>query len=136
MAYRETITQAVTIDYTHKKQTGGSGQFAASRSSSNRCQPGSGFVFENEDRRRLGAEGISSRASKRASRRRRNGVLAGFPMIDFKATLIDGAYHEVDFERAGIRNRGPRRLPRRLRERRGPKLLEPIMKVEVVTPED
>ena len=62
-------------------------------------------------------------------------MLAGFPVIDFKVTLIDGAYHDVDFERAGVRNRRPRGLPGRPAKAQC-KLLEPIMKVEVVTPED
>ena len=63
-------------------------------------------------------------------------LLAGFPVIDFKATLIDGAYHDVDSIGAGLRNRGARRVPRSCCRRAAPVLLEPIMKVEVVTPED
>ncbi|HAM47080.1 MAG TPA: elongation factor G, partial [Alphaproteobacteria bacterium] len=135
VAYRETISKPTEIDYTHKKQTGGSGQFARIKLQFEPLEPGEGQHFENKvvggsvPREYIpGVEkGIFSVAE--------SGVLAGFPVIDFKVTLVDGASHDVDssvmaFEiaaRAAFRE-GVRQA--------GPKLLEPIMRVEVVTPED
>ncbi len=135
VAYRETITKSSYIDYTHKKQTGGSGQFARVKMELEPGDPGTGFVFEskvvggNVPREYIpGVEkGIRSVLD--------NGILAGFPMLDMKATLVDGAYHDVDssvmaFEIAS------RAAFREAAQKAGPKLLEPMMKVEVVTPED
>ena len=135
VAYRETISKPTEVDYTHKKQTGGSGQFARIKLQFEPLEPGEGQHFENKivggsvPREYIpGVEkGIFSVAE--------SGVLAGFPVIDFKVTLVDGASHDVDssvmaFEiasRAAFRE-GVRQA--------GPKLLEPIMRVEVVTPED
>jgi elongation factor G len=135
VAYRETITKPSYVDYTHKKQTGGSGQFARVKFDLEPGDPGTGFVFEskvvggNVPREYIpGVEkGIRSVLD--------NGILAGFPMLDMKVTLTDGAYHEVDssvmaFEIAS------RAAFREAAQKAGPKLLEPMMKVEVVTPED
>jgi elongation factor G len=135
VAYRETITKPSYIDYTHKKQTGGSGQFARVKMELEPGDPGTGFVFEskvvggNVPREYIpGVEkGIRSVLD--------NGILAGFPMLDLKVKLVDGAYHEVDssvmaFEIAS------RAAFREAAQKAGPKLLEPMMKVEVVTPED
>jgi elongation factor G len=135
VAYRETITRKAEIDYTHKKQTGGSGQFARVKMEIAPGEPGSGFTFESKvvggsvPREYIpGVEkGIKSVLD--------NGVLAGFPVIDVHVTLLDGAYHEVDssvmaFEIAA------RAAMREGLQKAGPKLLEPIMKVEVVTPEE
>ncbi len=135
VAYRETITKTFEIDYTHKKQTGGSGQFARVKIVFEPNEPGGGVVFEssivggNVPKEYIpGVEkGIKGSAD--------NGVLAGFPMIDFKASLIDGAYHDVDssvlaFEIAA------RAAFREGMVKAGPVLLEPMMKVEVVTPEE
>ena len=133
---RDHQPQTSSIDYTHKKQTGGSGQFAPHQARVRAARPGSGFVFENEVVGGTVPKEFIPGVEKGLEASRDTGVLAGFPVIDFKATLIDGAYHDVDFERAGVRDRRPRGLPRRPCRRRGPKLLEPIMKVEVVTPED
>ena len=135
VAYRETITQTAEIDYTHKKQSGGTGQFARIKLIIEPAQPGEGFVFEskivggNVPKEYIPGvqKGIESVLS--------SGVVAGFPMLDIKATLIDGAYHDVDssvlaFEiagRAGFREGA---------KKAGAKLLEPIMKVEVVSPDD
>ena len=135
VAYRETITKAAEVDYTHKKQTGGSGQFARVKIHFEPLQPGEGTQFEsavvggNVPREYIpGVEkGIKSVAD--------SGILAGFPVIDFKATLMDGASHDVDssvmaFEIAG------RAAFREAAEKAKAKLLEPVMKVEVVTPDD
>jgi elongation factor G len=135
VAYRETLTKAVDIDYTHKKQTGGSGQFARVRIQFEPLPAGSGFVFENEVVGGSVPREFVPGVEKGLNASRDNGVLANFPLIDFKATLVDGAYHEVDsnvltFEIAA------RAAFRELKERKAVKLLEPIMKVEVVTPDD
>lgn len=135
VAYRETIGRPAELDYTHKKQTGGSGQFARIKLELEPGEPGSGEIFDskivggNVPKEYIpGVEkGITSVAS--------GGVLAGFPLIDFKITLVDGAYHDVDssvmaFEIAS------RAAFRELVMSAKPKLLEPIMRVEVVTPEE
>ncbi|OJV45040.1 MAG: translation elongation factor G [Alphaproteobacteria bacterium 43-37] len=135
VAYRETITKTCEVDYTHKKQTGGSGQFARIKLRLEPLEPGSGFLFESAIVGGAVPREYIPGVQKGLSASCESGVLAGFPMIDFKATLIDGAYHDVDssvlaFEiaaRAAYREGLPKA---------GPKLLEPIMKVEVVTPEE
>ena len=135
VAYRETLTKAVEIDYTHKKQTGGSGQFARVKIAFEPLVAGSGFVFENDVVGGSVPKEYVPGVEKGLNASKDSGVLAGFPLIDFKATLIDGDYHEVDsnvltFEIAS------RAAFRELKERKAVKLLEPMMKVEVVTPED
>ncbi len=134
VAYRETITKVYDVDYTHKKQTGGSGQFARVKFTIEPGAPASGYIFENKivggsiPREYIPGvdKGIQSVMS--------SGPLAGFPMLDITVTLTDGAYHDVDssvmaFEIAS------RAAFREAVGRAGPKLLEPIMKVEVMTPE-
>ncbi len=135
VAYRETITKPYSIDYTHKKQTGGSGQFARVIIDFEPLPPGSGFQFENKVVGGNIPKEYIPGVSKGLEASLGNGVVAGYPTIDFKATLKDGAYHDVDssvlaFEiaaRAAFREGLPKAAP---------VLLEPIMKVEVVTPED
>jgi len=135
VAYRETITKKTNIDYTHKKQSGGSGQFAKISLVVEPLPPGSGFVFENEVVGGSVPKEFIPGVEKGLEASLSNGVVAGFPTIDFKATLVDGGYHDVDssvlaFEiaaRAAFREGMPKA---------GPVLLEPIMKVEVVTPEE
>ncbi len=135
VAYRETLTKPSYVDYTHKKQTGGSGQFARVKLEIEPGEPGSGYVFESKV---VGgnvpkeyvpgvAKGIQSVID--------TGVLAGFPVLDVKVALVDGAYHDVDssvmaFEIAS------RAAFREGAAKAGPKLLEPIMAVEAVTPEE
>ncbi len=135
VAFRETVSKRADVDYTHKKQTGGSGQFARVKMTIEPNEAGKGYEFVNKV---IGgnvpkeyipgvAKGVLSVVE--------NGVLAGFPMLDIKVTLTDGAYHDVDssvmaFEIAS------RAAFREGALKAGPKLLEPIMKVEVVTPED
>jgi len=135
VAYRETISRMSEIDYTHKKQTGGAGQFARVKIRFEPLTPGSGFQFESAIVGGSVPKEFVPGVQKGLESARHTGVIAGFPMIDFKATLIDGAYHDVDssvlaFEiasRAAYREGLPKC---------GPKLLEPLMKVEVVTPDD
>ena len=135
VAYRETISKLADVDYTHKKQTGGSGQFARVKIKFEPLPPGSGFEFVstvtggNVPREYIpGVEkGIAGALS--------NGIISGFPMTDLKATLYDGGSHDVDssvmaFELAS------RAAFREGAAKAGPQLLEPTMKVEVVTPED
>ena len=135
VAYRETLTKAVAIDYTHKKQTGGSGQFARVKIEFEPLPPGSGFVFENDVVGGTVPREFVPGVEKGLKSQKETGLLAGFPVIDFKATLVDGAYHDVDsnvltFEIAA------RAAFRELAQKGGVRLLEPIMNVEVVTPED
>jgi elongation factor G len=135
VAYRETITRSVEHVYTHKKQTGGSGQYAKIKVNFEPLPPGGGVVFENDVvGGRVPREYIPG-VEKGIIGAAETGVLAGFPMIDFKATLTDGDYHDVDssvlaFEIAA------RACYREGIAKAGPVLLEPVMRVEVVTPED
>ena len=135
VAYRETLGKRTEIDYTHKKQTGGSGQFARVKLVFEPVEPGVGYSFESKVVGGSVPKEYVPGVEKGLESAKDNGLLAGFPVIDFKATLVDGAYHDVDssvlaFEIAS------RAAFRELRERGAPKLLEPIMKVEVTTPED
>jgi elongation factor G len=135
VAYRETITRTAEIDYTHKKQTGGSGQYARLKLVFEPLEVGDGFVFENKVVGGSVPKEYIPGVEKGLNSAKEAGVIAGFPLIDFKATLIDGASHDVDssvmaFEiasRAAFREGIPKARP---------KLMEPIMRVEVVTPED
>ncbi|MFN4297826.1 MAG: elongation factor G [Brevundimonas sp.] len=135
VAYRESLGKAAEIDYTHKKQTGGTGQFARIKMLFEPGEPGSGFVFESKIVGGNVPKEYIPGVQKGIESAKDNGLLAGFPLIDFKATLIDGAYHDVDssvlaFEIAS------RAAFKELRTQGAPKLLEPIMAVEVVTPEE
>ncbi len=135
VAYRETITQPTSIDYTHKKQSGGAGQFAKVVMEFEPLAKGGGFVFESKIvGGRVPKEYIPG-VEKGLKASTDSGFLAGFPVIDFKCTLVDGAFHDVDssvmaFEiaaRAAFREAMPKAKA---------VLLEPMMKVEVVTPEE
>ena len=135
VAYRESITRKADIDYTHKKQTGGTGQFARIKVTVEPGEPGSGFIFESAIVGGNVPKEYIPGVIKGFESAKENGLLAGFPLIDFKVTLTDGAYHDVDssvlaFEIAA------RAAFKELREKAGPRLLEPVMKVEVVTPEE
>jgi len=134
VAYRETITKKTQIDYTHKKQSGGSGQFARVIIDFEPQEPGAGYSFEAKIVGGAVPKEYIPGVEKGLAASVDTGVFAGFPTIDFKATLVDGAFHDVDssalaFEiaaRAAFREGMPKA---------GPVLLEPMMKVEVVTPE-
>lgn len=135
VAYRESISRKAEIDYTHKKQTGGTGQFARVKLVFEPGEPGSDFVFESAIVGGAVPKEYIPGVEKGLKSAKDNGLLAGFPVIDVKATLVDGAFHDVDssvlaFEIAS------RAAFKELREKGGPKLLEPIMAVEVVTPEE
>lgn len=135
VAYRETITRQGEIDYTHKKQSGGAGQFARVKIVFEPLEPGSGFVFDNKIVGGVVPKEYIPGVIKGLQSAMGTGVVAGFPMIDFKATLIDGAFHDVDSSVLAFE------IAARAAFREGiakcsPKLLEPIMKVDVVTPED
>jgi elongation factor G len=135
VAYRESISRRAEIDYTHKKQTGGTGQFARVKLVFEPGEPGTDFVFESAIVGGAVPKEYIPGVEKGLKSAKDNGLLAGFPVIDVKATLVDGAFHDVDssvlaFEIAS------RAAFKELREKGGPKLLEPIMAVEVVTPEE
>jgi elongation factor G len=135
VAYRETVSREAEIDYTHKKQSGGSGQFARVKMVIMPTEPGEGYSFESKIVGGSVPKEYIPGVEKGIKSVMDSGPLAGFPVIDFKVALIDGAYHDVDssvlaFEiaaRAGMRE-GLKKA--------GAKLLEPIMRVEVVTPEE
>jgi elongation factor G len=135
VAYRETLGRRAEIDYTHKKQTGGTGQFAKISLIFEPLPPGSGFVFENEIVGGAIPKEFIPGVEKGLRSVMNSGPLVGFPVIDFKVSLVDGSYHDVDssvlaFEIAA------RAAFREAAEKVQMKLLEPIMKVEVVSPED
>ncbi|HRO12839.1 elongation factor G [Amaricoccus sp.] len=135
VAYRETITRKAEIDYTHKKQTGGSGQFARIKLEIEPTAPGEGYSFENRIVGGVVPKEYVPGVEKGIKSVMDSGPLAGFPVIDFKVALVDGAYHDVDssvlaFEIAA------RAAMREGLKKAGAKLLEPIMKVEVVTPDE
>ena len=135
VAYREAMTKPITIDYTHKKQTGGSGQFARVKIDFEPLEAGAGFEFESAIFGGSVPKEYIPGVEKGIDSARDAGSIAGFPVIDFKATLVDGASHDVDssvmaFEIAA------RAAFREALEKGSPRLLEPVMKVEVVTPEE
>ncbi len=135
VAYRETILKAIDTDYTHKKQTGGSGQFARVKIHFEPLPAGEGFVFENAVVGGSVPREYVPGVKKGLESAMQTGVVAGYPMIDFKATLVDGASHDVDssvlaFEIAA------RAAFREGLQRAEPRLLEPVMRVEAVTPEE
>ncbi|MGO9786252.1 MAG: elongation factor G [Stellaceae bacterium] len=135
VAYRETITRASEVDYTHKKQTGGSGQFARVKIRFEPLPAGSGYQFENDVVGGTVPKEYIPGVEKGLKGSIDNGVLAGFPVIDFKATLYDGAYHDVDSSALAFEIASRAAFKEGI-SKAGPKLLEPIMRVEVVTPRD
>jgi len=138
VAYRETITRAVEkYDYTHKKQTGGSGQFAKVIIKLEPLETGDGALYEFESKvsgGRVPREYIPS-VDAGAQDAMQYGVLAGYPLVGIKLTLLDGAYHEVDSSEMAFKIAGSIALKEAARKA-SPVLLEPLMAVEVTTPED
>ncbi|MDH5773078.1 MAG: elongation factor G [Rhodospirillaceae bacterium] len=135
VAYRETISKAYECTYTHKKQSGGSGQYAKIKVLFEPQEPGEPYKFESKVVGGNVPKEYIPGVEKGLLSAMDTGVIAGFPVIDFKATLLDGGYHDVDssvlaFEIAA------RAAFREAMKEAGPKLLEPVMNVEVVTPED
>ncbi|KAB2642600.1 MAG: elongation factor G [Verrucomicrobia bacterium] len=134
VAYRETITKPVKDSYTHKKQSGGSGQFAKIEYTIEPLEPGSGFVFEsavvggNIPKEYIPAveKGFRTSITK--------GPLAGYPCLDFKVTLTDGGFHAVDSSSIAFEI-AAKAAYRQTMQKAGPHILEPIMKIDVFTPE-
>jgi len=135
VAYREKITKSVTVDYQHKKQTGGTGQFAQVKIVAEPLPPGTGFAFENEIVGGAVPKEYIPGVEKGLQSVLGAGILAGFPVVDLKVSLIDGRYHDVDSSALAFEI-ASRAALREALQKGGSVLLEPIMKVEVVTPED
>lgn len=135
VAYRETVSNKAAIDYTHKKQTGGAGQFARVKMEIEPAEPGEGFSFESKVVGGNIPKEYIPGVEKGVKTVCDSGPLAGFPVIDLKVTLLDGAYHEVDSSVMAFELAGRAAMREGLRKA-GARLLEPIMKVEVVTPEE
>ena len=135
VAYRETFTSTVTHTYTHKKQTGGSGQFAEVKIVFEPQERGLGYTFVDQTVGGSVPKEYIPSVDKGLQLQKEDGVIAGYPTVDFKCTLVDGKYHDVDsnaltFEIAA------KACFREAVKKATPVLLEPVMKVEVVTPED
>ncbi|MFY9787161.1 MAG: elongation factor G [Pseudolabrys sp.] len=135
VAFREKITHRVDHGYTHKKQTGGSGQFAQIKIIAEPTLPGTPFEFENEIVGGAVPKEFIPGVEKGLESVLGSGVVAGFPVVDLKVTLIDGKYHDVDSSALAFEICARQCLKEALQMAK-PVLLEPIMKVEVVTPED
>ncbi|MFN7322285.1 MAG: elongation factor G [Methylobacterium sp.] len=137
VAYRETITRSVDHDYTHKKQSGGSGQFARIKFTVEPNEAGKGFQFESKVIGGTVPKEFIPGVEKGLESVIGSGPLAGFPVVDVKVTLTDGAYHEVDSSAIAFEIAARQGLREAFQKKEaGAVLLEPIMKVEVVTPED
>ena len=135
VAYRETITKKAEITYTHKKQTGGSGQFAKIELIFEPAEPGSGFEFtDTVVGGNIPKEYIPG-VKKGLEMSKETGIIAGFPVLDFKVTLTDGAYHDVDSSVMAFEIAAKAAFKEGM-AKAGSKLLEPMMKVEVITPEE
>jgi elongation factor G len=135
VAYRESLAKSVDVDYTHKKQSGGSGQFGRVKVTVVPGERGTGIVFSDEIKGgNIPREYIPS-VEKGMRESAENGHMIGFPIIDFEIKLTDGAYHDVDSSALAFEIAG-RAAMREVAAKAGIKLLEPVMKVEVVTPEE
>jgi elongation factor G len=135
VAYREKLTRKTEIDYTHKKQSGGSGQFARVKLVFEPAEPGAGSSFDSKVVGGAVPKEYIPGVEKGVNSVLGSGVLAGFPVVDVKATLVDGAYHDVDSSALAFEI-AARAAFREGLQKGGSVLLEPIMKVEVVTPEE
>jgi elongation factor G len=134
VAYRETITKTIEDSYTHKKQSGGSGQFGRIDYTIEPGEPGTGFVFESKVTGGNVPREFWPAVEKGFKNSIDQGVLAGFPCLDFKVTLLDGAFHAVDSSAVAFEI-AARAAYRQSIPKAGPELIEPIMKVAVFTPE-
>ncbi|MFL5194573.1 MAG: elongation factor G, partial [Microvirga sp.] len=135
VAFREKISRRAEVDYTHKKQTGGSGQFARVKLVVEPNEPGAGYVFESRIVGGAVPKEYIPGVEKGLESVLGAGVVAGFPVVDLKVALIDGAYHEVDSSALAFEIASRAALREGL-QKGNSVLLEPIMKVEVVTPEE
>lgn len=135
VAYRETITQRVEDSYTHKKQSGGSGQYGKIDYFIEPGEPGSGFVFESKVVGGNVPKEYWPAIQKGFELSMAKGVLAGYPCLDFKVTLVDGAFHAVDSSAIAFEI-AAKAAYRQSIPKAGPQLIEPIMKIDVFTPED
>jgi elongation factor G len=135
VAYRETITRETTVDYTHKKQTGGSGQFARIKIEVSPVPPGQGYSFDSKVVGGSVPREFIPGVEKGLASVLTSGVLAGFPVVDIQVKLVDGASHDVDSSALAFEI-ASRAALREALQKGGPVLLEPVMKVEVVTPEE
>ena len=135
VAYRETITQRTEDSYTHKKQTGGSGQFAKIDYIIEPGEPGSGYEFESTVTGGTVPREFWPAVDKGFQKSMEKGVLAGFPCLDFKVTLVDGGYHPVDSSAVAYELAAGAAY-RQTMPKSGPQLMEPIMRVDVFTPEE
>ncbi len=135
VAFREKITKPAEVDYTHKKQTGGTGQFARVKFQVEPTEPGAGFQFESKIVGGAVPKEYIPGVEKGLQSVMSSGVVAGFPVVDVKVTLVDGAYHDVDSSALAFEI-ASRAAFRDALQKGKSVLLEPIMKVEVVTPED
>jgi elongation factor G len=135
VAYRETIRKSTEIDYTHKKQTGGTGQFARVKFVIEPNEIGAGYTFENKIIGGVVPKEYVPGVEKGLNSVMSSGPIAGFPVVDVKISLIDGAYHEVDSSAIAFEIASRAALREGLMKA-NPALLEPVMKVEVVSPEE
>jgi len=135
VAYRETISKKTEIDYTHKKQSGGSGQFARIKLVFEPMEPGFGYAFENKITGGSVPKEYIPGVIKGLESARDVGPIAGFPTIDYKIQLIDGAYHDVDSSALAFEI-ASRAAFKEGMGKASPKLLEPVMRVEVVSPDE
>lgn len=133
--YRESISKVSEVKYIHKKQSGGSGQFADITVRFEPLEPGSGYEFKSEIKGGAVPKEYIPGVMKGLEESMSNGVLAGYPVVDVRAALVDGSYHDVDSSVLAfqVAARGAFREGMR---KAAPRLLEPIMRVEVVTPEE
>jgi len=135
VAYREYLGKPVDVDYTHKKQSGGTGQFGRVKVKVSPGERGSGIIFKDEIKGGNIPKEYIPAIEKGMRETAATGSLVGFPIIDFEILLYDGAYHDVDSSALAFEIAG-RGCMREVAQKSGIKLLEPIMKVEVVTPEE
>lgn len=135
VAYRETITQVARVDYTHKKQTGGAGQFARLKLIMEPVESGEPYEFSNEIVGGSVPREYIPGVEKGLLSAMQSGPIVGFPVIDLKVRLVDGAHHDVDSSALAFEI-AARAAFREAVQQAGPRLLEPMMKVEVVTPEE
>lgn len=133
--YKETITQKVEVQGRHKKQSGGRGQFGDCKCIFEPLQPGSGFEFEDKIFGGAIPANFRPAVEKGIVEAAANGAIAGYPLVDFKVTLIDGSYHSVDSDEHSFKAAG-RKAFRNAIEKARPTILEPIMEVEVFCPQE